>query len=194
MSIHQLKMFDIFAHTVAGLRCCRRSSKTKVEKRKQIEENIFIWKKKTFSRVFHSDRSLASPQPPIEGQDERKSESGKKESGKDQKEVAAVASEDDRKVADILLAAELENEMEVMAEGEDGDEEVFADDGEEVDGEGYVDRSHLVGKPKRKRELKAGLLRWKSHRGIYSSLFFAGSSFSTSQSVTPSVDCTCDAV
>ena len=126
------------------------------------------WKKRSFSRVFHSDRSLASPQPPIEGQDERKSESGKKESGKDQKEVTVVASEDDRKVADILLAAELENEMEVMAEGEDGDEDVFADDGEEVDGEGYVDRSHLVGKPKRKRELKAGLLRWeKSPKNIF---------------------------
>ena len=166
-----------------------------MQKRKQNEENILTWKKRTFSRVFHSDRSLASPQPPIEGQDERKSESGKKESGKDQKEVAAVASEDDRKVADILLAAELENEMEVMAEGEDGDEDVFADDGEEVDGEGYVDRSHLVGKPKRKRELKAGLLRWeKSPKNIFSAFFFAGSSFSTSQSVTPSVDCTCDAV
>ena len=64
------------------------------------------------------------------------------------------------KVADILLAAELENEMEAMAEGGDGDEDVYADDDEEVAGEeGRVDRSHLVGKPKRKRELKAGLLR-----------------------------------
>ena len=63
-------------------------------------------------------------------------------------------------MADILLAAELENEMEAMAEGGDGDEDVYADDDEEVAGEeGRVDRSHLVGKPKRKRELKAGLLR-----------------------------------
>ena len=93
-------------------------------------------------------------------------------------------------MADILLAAELENEMEAMAEGGDGDEDVYADDDDEVaddedddddededeDGdedvyaddkdneevageEGQVDRSHLVGKPKRKRELKAGLLR-----------------------------------
>ena len=81
-----------------------------MQKQKQIEENILTWEKRTSSRVSHSDRSLASPQPPIEGQDERKSESGKKESGKDQKEVTVVASEDDRKVADILLAAELENE------------------------------------------------------------------------------------
>ena len=81
-------------------------------------------------------------------------------------------------MADILLAAELENEMEVMAEGEDGDEEVFADDGEEVDGEGYVDRSHLVGKPKRKRELKAGLLRWeKSPKNIFFTFFLQGAPF-----------------
>ena len=66
-------------------------------------------------------------------------------------------------MADILLAAELENEMDAMAEGGDGDEDVYADDGdeEEVGEEGQVmDRSHLVGKPKRKRELKAGLLRF----------------------------------
>ena len=140
-----------------------KGAKTKTNRRKYFDLG-----KRTFSRVFHSDRSLASPQPSIEGQDERKSEIGKQESGKDQKEAAVVASEDDRQVADILLAAELENEMEVMAEGEDGDEDVFADDGEEVDGEGYVDRSHLVGKPKRKRELKAGLLRWeKSPKNIF---------------------------
>ena len=65
-------------------------------------------------------------------------------------------------MADILLAAELENEMDAMAEGGDCDEDgVYEDeDGEEVAGEeGRMDRSHLVGKPKRKRELKAGLLR-----------------------------------
>ena len=35
-------------------------------------------------------------------------------------------------MADILLAADLENEMEAMAEGGDGDEDVYADDDDEV--------------------------------------------------------------
>ena len=50
--------------------------------------------------------------------------------------------------------------MEAMAEGGDcdEDEDVYADE-EGEDGVDRVDRSHLVGKPKRKRELKAGLLR-----------------------------------
>ena len=137
--------------------------------------------------ILNPDRALTSPQPPRAEQEEIRSENGKKESKQlQQQEVPIVGSEDDRKVADILLqdifqnctnceillnfkvadillAAELENEMDAMAEGGDGDEDVYADDGdeEEVGEEGQVmDRSHLVGKPKRKRELKAGLLRF----------------------------------
>ena len=107
-------------------------------------------------------------------------------------------------MADILLAAELENEMDAMAEGGDGDEDVYADDGdeEEVGEEGQVmDRSHLVGKPKRKRELKAGLLRFLIKKKNFPNhktspndqlKIFPGSCCSTNQSATPSVDFTCD--
>ena len=88
-------------------------------------------------------------------------------------------------MADILLAAELENEMAEMAEGEGDDEQDFEDEMADVcfccalflcflyfmswyvvviehividkNFQDMVDvfrRSHLVGKPKRKRELK----------------------------------------
>ena len=76
----------------------------------------------------------------------------------EQKEQTPEQAEQDRKIADILMAAELENEMAAMAEGDD-DENNFEDDEEEMM-DGLIEkRSHLVGKPKRKRELKAGLLR-----------------------------------
>ena len=123
------------------------------------------FKQKYIRAAFYLDRTLTSPQPPRAEQDERNGENGKNEAEQQQQqEVLVVGSEDDRKVADILLAAELENEMEAMAEGGDcdEDEDVYADEeGEDgvAGGEGRVDRSHLVGKPKRKRELKAGLLR-----------------------------------
>ena len=119
------------------------------------------FKQKYIRATFYLDRTLTSPQPPRAEQDERNGENGKNEAEQQQQqEVLVVGSEDDRKVADILLAAELENEMETMAEGGDCDEDdVYADEEGEDGGEGRVDRSHLVGKPKRKRELKAGLLR-----------------------------------
>ena len=54
--------------------------------------------------ILNPDRALTSPQPPRAEQEEIRSENGKKESKQlQQQEVPIVGSEDDRKVADILL-------------------------------------------------------------------------------------------
>ena len=63
----------------------------------------------------------------------------------------------DRAIADVLLAADLEDEMEDV--GDDAFEEMF-----DYDNNGYNEvndetNRNLVSKPKRKMELKAGLLK-----------------------------------
>ena len=64
----------------------------------------------------------------------------------------------DRDIADILLAAELEDEME-ECDGEDVFEEIFDDENKTYIENNDEPNRNLVPKPKRKMELKAGLLK-----------------------------------
>ena len=63
----------------------------------------------------------------------------------------------DRAIADVLLAADLEDEMEDV--GEDAFEEMFDDDNKIYADNIDEPNRNLVAKPKRKMELKAGLLK-----------------------------------
>ena len=63
----------------------------------------------------------------------------------------------DRAIADVLLAADFEDEMEDV--GEDAFEEMFDDDNKIYADNIDEPNRNLVAKPKRKMELKAGLLK-----------------------------------
>ena len=62
----------------------------------------------------------------------------------------------DREIADVLLAADIEDEIETI--GEDAFEDMF-EDGQKIYSNSKEANPNLVMKPKRKIEFKAGLLR-----------------------------------
>ena len=102
--------------------------------------------------ALFQDRSI-SPKPPSTDCD-KQPDNGVKDLNGDSKDIDGA---NDRAIADVLLAADLENEME--DDGEDTFEEIF-DDGR-INSHETADETNknLVPKPKRKMELKAGLLK-----------------------------------
>ena len=72
-------------------------------------------------------------------------------------EAKEIDEANDRAIADVLLAADLEDEMEDV--GEDAFEEMFDDDNKGYNDVNDETNRNLVSKPKRKMELKAGLLK-----------------------------------
>ena len=71
--------------------------------------------------------------------------------------TTATDEANDRAIADVLLAAELEDEMEDI--GEDAFEEMFDDENKMYFDANEKNNSNLIPKPKRKMELKARLLK-----------------------------------
>ena len=96
------------------------------------------------------DRSI-SPRPTITSNTTAAKD--KEDDNKTDKDQA-----NDRVIADILLAAELEDEME-ECDGEDVFEEIFDDENKTYSEHNDEANKNLVPKPKRKMELKAGLLK-----------------------------------
>ena len=85
---------------------------------------------------------------------EKSTENKHEEKSNEAKEIDEA---NDRAIADVLLAADLEDEMEDV--GEDAFEEMFDDDNKDYNDVNDETNRNLVSKPKRKMELKAGLLK-----------------------------------
>ena len=96
------------------------------------------------------DRSL-SPSPALAASDQAQSK-GDTRPGRTEQEEAK-----DRAIADVLLAADIEDEMEDV--GEDVFEEIFDDENKASIENNDEGNKNLISKPKRKMELKAGLLK-----------------------------------
>ena len=102
--------------------------------------------------ALFQDRSI-SPRPSstIPEKSSESNSDGSREIRSDKDEA------NDRAIADVLLAADLEDEMEDV--GEDAFEEMFDDDNKIYADNIDEPNRNLVAKPKRKMELKAGLLK-----------------------------------
>ena len=102
--------------------------------------------------ALFQDRSI-SPRP-TSSIPEKSNENQHQEKCNEAKEVDEA---NDRAIADVLLAADLEDEMKDV--GEDAFEEMFDDDNKGYNDVNDETNRNLVSKPKRKMELKAGLLK-----------------------------------
>ena len=102
--------------------------------------------------ALFQDRSI-SPRP-SSSIPEKSNENKHEQKSNEAKEIDEA---NDRAIADVLLAADLEDEMEGV--GEDAFEEMFDDDNKGYNDVNDETNRNLVSKPKRKMELKAGLLK-----------------------------------
>ena len=102
--------------------------------------------------ALFQDRSI-SPRP-SSSIPEKSNENKHEQKSNEAKEIDEA---NDRAIADVLLAADLEDEMEGV--GEDAFEEMFDDDNKGYNDVNDERNRNLVSKPKRKMELKAGLLK-----------------------------------
>ena len=102
--------------------------------------------------ALFQDRSI-SPRP-TSSIPEKSNENQHEEKSNKAKEIDEA---NDRAIADVLLAADLEDEMEDV--GEDAFEEMFDDENKAYNDVNDETNRNLVSKPKRKMDLKAGLLK-----------------------------------
>ena len=102
--------------------------------------------------ALFQDRSI-SPRPPSS----HTPKSSEKKSDESTEDTTELDEANDRAIADVLLAADLEDEMEDI--GEDAFEEMFDDENKTYNDLDDKTNRNLIPKPKRKMELKAGLLK-----------------------------------